>query len=936
MERDRWQRLSSLLDEALGLAPAERSALLAKTRANDAGLAEQLERMLGDGDVAHRTNDEPLAFDKWLRGALGPEFVVRSGQELGPWRLVRKCGEGGMGQVWLAERCDGLYEAQAAIKLLRGDVPAANLKARFARERAVLGRLNHPGIARLFDAGVWKDQPYLVLEYIDGRNLLDYAQAHCPTLVDRVRLLIRIADAVAHAHALLVVHRDLKPSNILVTEEGQVKLLDFGIAGLLDDSGEADDLTRQSGCGMTLGYASPEQITGMPLGTGTDVFALGTILFELLTGTLPFGESGASRTAIEHAVLHNAPRRLAQAGDEKRSIQPLADIARARGDLEAVIGKALRKDPQDRYMHVGDLIDDLKRWLTHRVVSVRRDNARHQLELWLRRNRVVVGSAGAIIVTLALALGTSLWHWHRAAVLQARSERVTGYLSELLASAKPSSHGKQWPTVLEVLERSRGSLEQRFGNDPETYVKLLDVVAGTYSELERPDIALPLVKDLEARLRAASGDDDPRVIEARMNMAELYKDLRSYDESRDLFMPLLPKLREQYGATSEIYFQALSDAFYVNLQTGHLADADRVLQMSRAVAEGYPTVSSERLRYLNDDALLHARSGQLAQARDIFHAALRAVPDDPGAWVQVATTRDNEFSARIWLGDYAGAEPALKELVAQFDKGIGTRSNLYSFYALHNLGTLYGDSGRYAEWLETQEDTLRRFQEGDAAGPALLLPAQAAVLEARAVAHVAPRDEIVRDGQALITQIDAQRDKIAHGRAEAWSSIARAALAASDVGLAQAALSRIHADPTLHADQDVLLQRGLVRLDGELARLQGDLPRSRALLARRLAGFDAYPDRNIPDVWSATLDLAYTQVLLHDPAAAQTLRDAARLRPAQMPGGCPLDVAASYLATLLERGEDDAATRRAAKALVSARNRASDADADAALGGLFI
>ena len=563
MDRTRWQQLSALLDEALALKPVEREAWLALWRERDAELAAQLAPMLaqaGDEDedgegagappgVARATPDldltqpvAPAQFDRWLGQALASststmsasrETVTLSLQRCGSWQLLHKIGEGGMGQVWLARRADGLYEAEAAIKLLRGDVRATRLAARFARERALLARLNHPAIARLLDAGIDDGRAFLVLEHVAGRTMADHVREHCPTVADRVRLMIRIAEGVDHAHAQLIVHRDLKPSNVLITANGEPKLLDFGIAGVLDAEGQAGDeqLTRQLGRMLTPAYAAPEQVKGEPIGIAADVFSLSVMLFELLSGELPFAPRDTDRTALEHALIHKEARRLTQTRPHRRwlrsrlsrssgtgtaadagadtahpstlgpkpgmadgdpPIPPPVDFAKVRGDLEAVVAKGLRKPQHERYGSVRALILDLERWLGHRPVSVRRDDWGHRVNLWLRRNAVVAATLGGVTLALFVGLAASVWQWQRAEAAARQSDHVTQYLSELLASASPDRHGGQWPTVLQLLETSRSELEERFGNEPDTLERLQGVLSETYTNLNRYDIAIPI------------------------------------------------------------------------------------------------------------------------------------------------------------------------------------------------------------------------------------------------------------------------------------------------------------------------------------------------------------------------------------------------------------------------------------------------------------
>ncbi|MGL4231265.1 MAG: serine/threonine-protein kinase, partial [Casimicrobium sp.] len=303
-DADRWRRIDRAFDHALELGDSERNRFLASLDTDDATIAAEVRRLVLRTQGAATNAKNPPAnrdessettvhtFDGLLVDALGPEPVPASpryrGELCGAWRLESIIGTGGMGEVWLAERADGLYDAKVAVKFLRADTNMAAFEARFAQERALLARLNHPNIARLIDAGRTGREPYLVLEFVEGVTLLKYADQFAPTVEQRLALLRQIAEAIAYAHAQLVVHRDLKPSNVLVNKAGEVKLLDFGVAGLLanDDLGQTTEspATRIAGRGLTLEYAAPEQIVGEASGVGSDIYSLGAIAFHLLTG----------------------------------------------------------------------------------------------------------------------------------------------------------------------------------------------------------------------------------------------------------------------------------------------------------------------------------------------------------------------------------------------------------------------------------------------------------------------------------------------------------------------------------------------------------------------------------------------------------------------------------------------------------------------------
>ncbi len=424
-----WQRVSELFDEVLELHERERIAYIRKLWLTEPLVAGELVALL----VAAANVDKTMTlaqspFNSALSEALAEPAAVsaigyKAGRRFGAWTLESCLGQGGMGEVWRAVRSDGLYKAAVAIKLLRVDLPPDTLTRRFARERVVLARLNHPHIARLLDAGVEDGQAFIVLELVHGTPLLDYVTAHAPTLASRVQLVMDIAEAVEHAHNQLVLHRDLKPSNVLVTKGGEVKLLDFGIAGVLDDTSAEPmtKLTQLTGRGLTLEYASPEQVTGGATMPASDVYSLGVLLFHLCTGNRPFAGS-STRAALEYAVLHNDPP-LASAtiatphtkgakGAKKivDQIAPPADAHRLRGDLDAIISRAIRLAPEQRYPTAAAFAADLEAWTTQLPTSRHAGDRTHATRLWFKRHWKLTSTISVSVVAVIAALGVSLWH----------------------------------------------------------------------------------------------------------------------------------------------------------------------------------------------------------------------------------------------------------------------------------------------------------------------------------------------------------------------------------------------------------------------------------------------------------------------------------------------------------------------------------------------
>ena len=495
-----FARLRQLLDEALDLPPAERAAWLAKLPADRAALRPQLEGLLAHADDSL---DGTRTTSRFTLPRLKPldDTEPPLPPDAGPYRALRLLGEGGMGRVWLAERTDMLHGRPVALKLPHAAWRHPKLAERLAQEREILAVLDHPNIARIYDAGVAADgQPYLALEYVEGERIDEYARRLSLGVRERVRLFLQVTAAVAHAHARLVVHRDLKPGNILVGRDGQVRLLDFGIAKLLGTDAAAAELTAPAQRALTPRYAAPEQILGQPIGTAADIYSLGVVLYELLTGELPYKPRRASAAALEETIVQGEPPRPSQRTADPRRQRVL------QGDLDTIILRALKKDPAERYPTAQALADDLSNWLADRPVAARPDSAWYQLRKFVRRNRLGVGVAGGFVLSLGAALGVALWQADQARAEAAKAQAITGFLVGLFKAndiEQADGAAKRQQSVQQLLERSADALGDGLAGQPAVRAELRQIVGGLLSDLELNAAAIRLqqrqAEDLAAR-----------------------------------------------------------------------------------------------------------------------------------------------------------------------------------------------------------------------------------------------------------------------------------------------------------------------------------------------------------------------------------------------------------------------------------------------------
>ena len=522
MQSERWQRIRTLFERAVELDAGARAAFLQAECGDDAELRAEVESLIaadaqsidGQTSIGAAAPDLLQSLD---RDAEDAQRDAWQGRRVGAWKLLREIGRGGMGAVWLAERDDGAYLQQAAVKLMRPGWRDDELLRRFRAERQILAALNHPNIARLLDGGMVEESPFLVLEYVDGEPIQRWCEQQRLDLDARLRLMLTVCDAVTHAHRRLVVHRDLKPSNILVDREGRVKLLDFGIAKLLEGDGGRDVSAIRM---FTPDYAAPEQVRGEVATTGVDVYALGLLLYELLTGRRPYGHTASTPAAYEQAILTQEPeapsRALTQAAPSAIAHVGALDAnalrRRLRGDLDAIVLKALRKRPEDRYASVEALADDLRRHLAKQPVAARRGRWRYRATRFLQRHALATALATLALLSLVGGLATALWQAEQARLERdlarreaLKSSRALEFLTSVFEFADPNANLGRDVGAVELLQRGADTLPLRLDDEPEVRAALFDALGAANLGLGEAQAAHDLyAQSLEAARR--SGD----------------------------------------------------------------------------------------------------------------------------------------------------------------------------------------------------------------------------------------------------------------------------------------------------------------------------------------------------------------------------------------------------------------------------------------------
>ena len=713
----RWNRASRLLDQALDLPHHQLDTWLGELRASDADAAADVEALL----LEHRQlNDEGF-----LDGGMPSIDVPLAGVTLGGYTLVSPIDQGGMGSVWLAERSDGRYEGRAAVKLLNASLLGHEGEARFRREGTVLARLTHPHIARLIDAGVSRaGQPYLVLEYVDGQHIDRFCDDQRLGVEDRIRLFLDVQAAVAHAHANLIVHRDLKPSNVLVTGDGEVKLLDFGIAKLLGDDEAISMLTREGGVALTPKYAAPEQVTSGPITTATDVYTLGVLLFELLTGQHPTGLAAGSPIEFVKAITVGKTLRLSSAAlsedarlaaerAEQRATTPDRLHRVLRGDLETIVAKALKSNPAERYASVAEFAEDLRRVLEHQPITARPDTLRYRATKFAQRHwrPLAAGLAALAVLVAVVVFYTQRLQTERdRARLEAdKASQVSALLTDLLTGADPyRTPDATEPTVQSLLDRGATRVSTELGDRPELQTEMFAIIGRTFERMGRQDKALPLLQQAVATGRRALGPADARLASSLNHLGVLHREMGQPAEGEPLLREALAMRRQVLGPRHADVAITLVELSRALADQGRGVEAEplsrEALDIRKAV---FGDDHRETATSKSDLGRILQRRGDLAGAevllRENLATALKVLgPDHPNTGASMG----NLAGLLLAKGDPVSAEPLARGAVEVDRRVFGEQHDEYAS-SLNTLGLAVERQGRLPEAERMFSDCVR-------------------------------------------------------------------------------------------------------------------------------------------------------------------------------------------------------------------------------------
>ncbi|MCB1607803.1 MAG: protein kinase [Xanthomonadales bacterium] len=747
-ELKRHQRKRALFDEAADLPIDQQGPFLDQHCADDPGLRGEIERLLAQENAhAESATGAAIASFHQTISQIFPDSVNK-GTQLGAYRVIEQIGAGGMGRVFKAERTESDFKLTVAIKLLRQELINPDLLKRFSAERNLLAALNHPGICRVFDIGSHHDTPYVVMELVEGKPLIEYCDSQRLGVAQRLRLFRKVLSAVSYAHQNLIIHRDLKSSNILADEQGEIKLLDFGIAKALNPSGVVAQ-TATNDRYLSLGNAAPEQLRGDNLTVACDVYALGTVLYELLCGATPFELNQTSVGALEAQILTVPPQSMtrrvhtmAESALADRGFTARAALSRQLGgDLEAIVQRCLRKEPQARYQSVEQLDQDIGNYLESRPISAVSGQRRYVLRKFMARHRLPVALAGVALLALGLTGGLILARNAEAIRERDRAQQALAILREAFISADPARVAGEEVTVKEVLSAAIPALEKQYLSEPDLYASLASSIGEVQLKIGQSTSAAELLgRASEAAQRASVSSEnqfDILVLRARAQHAagEYQAAMDALAQARELGVALTPEWQvtqaatlaadKQYEPAIDLLLQAIAgmslrsaDDEWANAARLRLAEAlqrsgqseralqvleDTVVWLGQALDPSHPRVTLARLQLVIQKQQMGQTEKALEDAQDIYAGLTAAYGADSPYTAKAAMVL---ASALKRDGRSSEAIAMLRAVVTVFRKHLGD-NHPNTLRATNNLASaLILDQATVAEALALYERNL--------------------------------------------------------------------------------------------------------------------------------------------------------------------------------------------------------------------------------------
>lgn len=724
MKKKDWHKIKQIFSDALEREGSERETFVEDACGNNKKLLDEVRSLL----AAH---ENPGALDKSpeeLKKSMYTRFESKKikGKKVGPYKIIKELGHGGMGSVYLAERDDGQFDQRVAIKLLRTGFTSQNQINRFLAERQILATLVHRNIARLLDGGVTDyGQPWFVMEYVEGLPIDQYCDQNQLSISERLELFTDVCHAVHYAHRQLVVHRDLKPSNILVEEDGTVKLLDFGIAKALNPDKTLLDympVTKTGLLPLTPAYASPEQIRGNSVSTSSDIYQLGVMLYELLTGISPYNVSGRSPSEIERIICEKDPTHPSTAvtkiSSEKsesslnphqisnvRKTDPRQLQKQLKGELDIIVLKAMRKEADRRYESGEQLASDINNYLAGRPVTAHPDSMGYRLQKFIRRNRLGVSAAAVILILVIGYAVTITWHTQQtqSALKQAqqettKAEQVTGFLIDMFEAADPAEAMGDTLNTRTLLERGIRQAEQLDGQ-PDIQARMFDAAGQVYMALGQYEDARPLLeRSLDLR-KKVHGEKHPMVSESLHNLGRLHIENGNYSIGGELYREGLRLRREHLPPEDPRIAESLYHVgmYYLRVESD-LEKAESHLTQSLEIRENTFGNEHEKVaESLRGLGGIFLARGSYMDAESSYLKALEIQERELGEYhPETLTTLNNLAIFKAWNGEYNSAISLLKESFEQRKRVLG-KNHFSVAIQLNNLAFIAGHQKDYEE-----------------------------------------------------------------------------------------------------------------------------------------------------------------------------------------------------------------------------------------------